>query len=1319
MKKMISLLMALSFIPAMIPSALAATVTVNAKLNRSSMTLNVSGKCSDRRNLTFYVSDDNIPSSQVTTDDLYAMQQLKTADDGSFDIDIKLPEDISYGEYKVVVGGLGTDVDEAQRSASFSYESLENFSLWLEAETDAELFGNYKKITGLTDASAGGRIVVDTTDTETENKALFNFEIPTDGNFDIWVLSTLGGASYVTSYLYSIDGSEEEKNNNAPLEKVYNTTDLRKVPVYWTKLTETDLKEGNHTLSFSANEYSELNSFIYHSLDAVVIVPNEWNWQPAKYHKTYNASTVKLECTNVKSYTARAKRGGSVEATVTTKLNEETVHDATVWAAVVKNGELVSSTVKDTQTPTSKAVVGREYQTKIVVNIPSFAPDGDYDIICGIGGVMKYGFNFANGVELTEDGFVKAGSFTIGSNAVPEPESVGFEYVNLETNKESIVATYKLSSSNAQTNEKAFVKLWKDDVLWGVAESSEISETSDTASEHSAELILPEGIPSGSYRAEFGFYNINRTENCGAVNTTFNGKYGYKPLSNGIYKAQKTGRNHFWYVNQENALIWDGEPYIPIGGMECLSIATSYSGDLSDNENSWQIDKAELETLIRNGVTDLYINAVGTANSTPGWVWEYIFSLLEENGVRYSIQTNGAVNNTTNAFYIRANKPITVSDVTSSGIVETTAPIDTYGAIYSATGYYALIDSSDTAVKTGKCTAVRTDDGYKFSADIILPSSGTYKVVFTPKVYQNNTLMANFWDYYDENIDYAERFGNEVPMGDNFRCIIDPLTNEAGYYNCVESIRPYSESYNRLYAKWLSEQYSSVRELMTSWKTSGISSFDEASALIPLYTEQSNSSDYNIYAVNPETNKIYTLKGRSGIMWTDYLRFRDESTANFYNDVSDAYKKTADVPLVIKNVWGHKEYFINKNQKGGFDGLGAEAYGSSERLKHLSASCYGMGQQFGKTAWLIATETETEEDIAKKYNEHDYGYGTEANMHEHFNALMDYGLKGIFDFVYSARHDGKIQTAYSYIENSEMFEWANNYRAALDINSRVKYVPREHKVYMLPHNSNFYTNPNRYTAVIKNDDYDAVIQPCVSGNMLLLPIENANTDGEVIAATFKNGPASTAQGKIFGNMLENMPPERQAVYLGHRYDLGTVGQLDRYFTSNYDYNSDGIKVQILKPTATSEIIRTTPSGNPWVIRDGNLWIISAENTIESQGVKYLEEIVFADNSEFVWRDKSVRKSDGTEPLSLEAGEYVIKAQVINNSGKTAEGAIISATYSGGKLTGVSMNEKKLYTGLNELGVTITATENDTVLKSFIWDSASGMKPINYIEPLKK
>ena len=454
-------------------------------------------------------------------------------------------------------------------------------------------------------------------------------------------------------------------------------------------------------------------------------------------------------------------------------------------------------------------------------------------------------------------------------------------------------------------------------------------------------------------------------------------------------------------------------------------------------------------------------------------------------------------------------------------------------------------------------------------------------------------------------------------------------------------------------------------------------------------------------------------------MWTDYLRFRDESTANFYNDVSDAYKKTADVPIVIKNVWGHKEYFINKNQKGGFDGLGAEAYGSSERLKHLSASCYGMGQQFGKTAWLIATETETEEDIAKKYNEHDYGYGTEANMHEHFNALMDYGLKGIFDFVYSARHDGKIQTAYSYIENSEMFEWANNYRAALDINSRVKYVPREHKVYMLPHNSNFYTNPNRYTAVIKNDDYDAVIQPCVSGNMLLLPIENANTDGEVIAATFKNGPASTAQGKIFGNMLENMPPERQAVYLGHRYDLGTVGQLDRYFTSNYDYNSDGIKVQILKPTATSEIIRTTPSGNPWVIRDGNLWIISAENTIESQGVKYLEEIVFADNSEFVWRDKSVRKSDGTEPLSLEAGEYVIKAQVINNSGKTAEGAIISATYSGGKLTGVSMNEKKLYTGLNELGVTITATENDTVLKSFIWDSASGMKPINYIEPLKK
>ncbi len=1303
MKKRIVLLLVLSFLFAFMPPAMAATLDWNVSLNRSEMTLSLSGSCSESlHSLTFYVSDS--AKTSLTTSDLYAMEQCRTDENGSFDLTVKLPPELPYGEYRVTAGGLGTGIPVSERSKTFQYESLANFSLWLEAEKDAELSGNYQKLMSSVESSAGGRIYVDTTDQTTENKAVFSFELPAEGDYDFWVLSTSGNQTYVTKYLYALDGNTPEENTNAALQKAYITKDVRQVPVYWSKLTDVSLSAGSHTLTFTANAVSELNGFILHELDAVVIVPKEWNWSPNGFHSAYNVNAVKLDCTAAECYTNEADRGGSAEVYLTTVLREKTIHNATVWAAIVKNGELVSSAVKDTKIQTSNMTVGQEVETQLNIAIPSFAPDGEYEIWCGMGGAMGNPFSDTN-CPKTADGYVRAGTFRIGSAAAPNPESVSIQSVSLDVKRETVTANYKLADTNVTENEKAFLKLWKDDVLWGVAESEDLAVVSDTG-EHSVTLNLPVGIPEDTYTAEFGFYHVNGTKQAGNIQTSINGKYGYKPLSNGVYQAKKTGRNHFWYVSQENTLIWDGEPYIPIGGMECPDTVIYYSQELSDNENNWAKDKQELEYMIANGVTDLYINPTGGADNAPGWVWEYLFSFLEEHGVRYGLQTNGAKNQMVDSFYIRSNVgAIEVTNVTSGGRIEKLANVPIYGRTESASGYYTLINSADRAVKTGECRVEWVSgEQYRFTADISLPSQGTYKVVFTPKLRHYNNLMCNFWDSdaREENLEYAKIFGDSVPMGDNFRCIVDPLSNESGYYNVQESMRPYSADYNALYKKWLQEKYTSVAQLLTAWNTSGISDFETASRLIPVYTAANNQSDYAVYAADPETNRIYTLGGRTGVMWTDYLTFRDESTAEFYNAVCDAYKKTADVPIVVKNVWGHKEYFINKNQKGGLDGLGAEAYGSAGALRNLQASCYGMGQQFGKTAWLIVTETETEEQISVKYESGEYGYGTEQNMHGHFDALLESGAKGIFDFLYSAHHSEMIHKAYSYMYNPEMFAWAKNYRNALNVAETADYVPPEHKVYTMPHHSNWYTNPNRYNAVMYDDDYTALWAASVQNGMMLLPVETADVPGEILAASFQNGPASQAQGKAFGKMMDTLPAEKQAVYLGFRKDLGTVPQVDQYFTNSYSVNQSGTRVQVLKPTATAEIIRTTADGKPWVIRDGNLWIISAEDAVTSSTVSYLSEIgIFMQGSDLVWRDPVLAKQDDHT--------WVGRVQVKNNQESYQDAEMYLASYSNGRLTGVKRVCRRLYPGLNELSASISVQDSDTEVRAYFWDF--GMKPI--------
>ena len=47
-----------------------------------------------------------------------------------------------------------------------------------------------------------------------------------------------------------------------------------------------------------------------------------------------------------------------------------------------------------------------------------------------------------------------------------------------------------------------------------------------------------------------------------------------------------------------------------------------------------------------------------------------------------------------------------------------------------------------------------------------------------------------------------------------------------------------------------------------------------------------------------------------------------------------------------------------------------------------------------------------------------------------------------------------------------------------------------------------------------------------------------------------------------------------------------------YFTDEIIDNGDGEQIQVLKPTATSEILAKTLGGKIWALRDGDLYIIA-------------------------------------------------------------------------------------------------------------------------------
>lgn len=67
------------------------------------------------------------------------------------------------------------------------------------------------------------------------------------------------------------------------------------------------------------------------------------------------------------------------------------------------------------------------------------------------------------------------------------------------------------------------------------------------------------------------------------------------------------------------------------------------------------------------------------------------------------------------------------------------------------------------------------------------------------------------------------------------------------------------------------------------------------------------------------------------------------------------------------------------------------------------------------------------------------------------------------------------------------------------------------------------------------------------------------------------------------------------------YDFGVFGDsftelnaysYHAYFTDEIIDHGDGEQIQVLKPTATSEILAKTLGGKIWALRDGDLYIIA-------------------------------------------------------------------------------------------------------------------------------
>lgn len=561
------------------------------------------------------------------------------------------------------------------------------------------------------------------------------------------------------------------------------------------------------------------------------------------------------------------------------------------------------------------------------------------------------------------------------------------------------------------TDGKVFLYFWQDAKLYLVVDHTPTPPSSrwpvDSSIEQTISVKLPGDLPLGSYQIEVGLHGQWTDRQFSTVTSsaslTLAGRFDQsqlprKPIGNGCFIDQEQ-TPHRWHITHNNALIWDGEPWYPVGGM-IFSRHMYFASDPGYPPETalaeFRQDEQEWQQVRKRGVRDVYLAGALTRRTAEGRdapvdALQRVLNKLDTMGFRYGFEiSSGPTQVGPPGFWVQ------LDDFRITGARHgKTYSLELPGQI--GTAFYFVIDDIDgELVHLGKAR-IRKQDGKTVGQVTIEGTPGkSYTLKIVPQMdWRTSAARFNFWDGgYEE---YEARLVDQLAqlkLGPNFRFFVDPFWNEFG-------IKPYyfyaSAGYRDALKKWLKEKYTDVTSLRRAWaiRTGSLSSFEDASRLIPV-CRGTNVSEQGIqgYAYDFNDETWFVLDAATTQMWYDLHEFRDRALQSCVRRVCQAIKKIHNAPVVMKRHWGSRRLFINESEVGGLDGLGMDSYGTGDSLARFNgAATYGDLAQSRRTQWCITTETSSC-SLGQEF----VGYPSRRAMYDDFGQLIHLGVKGIFSF---------------------------------------------------------------------------------------------------------------------------------------------------------------------------------------------------------------------------------------------------------------------------------------------------------------------------------
>jgi hypothetical protein len=529
---------------------------------------------------------------------------------------------------------------------------------------------------------------------------------------------------------------------------------------------------------------------------------------------------------------------------------------------------------------------------------------------------------------------------------------------------------------------------------------------------------------------------------CPAPAQSNTGTLPRKSMSTGNYTDKKTGAKHNWQVNGAHTLLWDGAPYLPVGG----EFAPRSFGASSDA--GWQDDVKALELLKARGIRDLIIWPDKPLVEIPTAVLQRLIDYLDANDFRYGLSFGQGLTTPATGYVVKPNQ------YRYENPRELTALWQVSGV---DRGLYFLVDGANDArfVRGGEATV---HDGVA-SAPIDVPQTVAKPVAL---LLPHKTLTASpvgtlpdLWTHFDSYRDRVLTYLEKIKFGSGFRFYLDPLARHLGFSGEADYLVPDSDSFRVEWESYLNKTYTNAEDVKSHWLLSDdFRTIQELARLVPLWNRKRGLP----YLFDPVTARVYRTQQSETLeasWWDDFLHWRDQSIGYYMNALADTLKhQVADVPVVY--TWTREEaLFSGSDPAAGFDGLAVATRAQDPtRLSRVTGLVYSAAEQASRTMWLIVSEINRSAYVERGHDTgvakaqdglsvaNATGYATNREMETDLTDLRRIGMKGLF--VNALQPDsGASRAIGNWSGAPESLDWLHTFASGLAADASVaNFAPR-------------------------------------------------------------------------------------------------------------------------------------------------------------------------------------------------------------------------------------------------------------------------------------